>query len=162
MKSSSKKILAATFTLALLTAVALSETGKWDHRHHGGDGMISEHSLGFFADYLNLTEDQQTQMKGILAQEKSTIKPMFQQMADGHRGIRQIVESGAFDEAKVRSIAAQQSQAMQEMIVQKARVESQIFQVLTPDQKTKMTQFMDEHEKRFMKHMQEPPPPQDE
>lgn len=159
MKSSSKKILAAAVTLVLLAAVALSETGKWDHPHHGHGGMITERSLGFFSDYLNLTDDQQTQMKGILAQEKSAMKPMFQQMADSHRGIRQIVQSGAFDEAKVRSIAAQQTQAMQEMIVQKARVESQLFQILSPDQKSKMTQFMDKHEQRFMKHMQEPPPP---
>ena len=61
--------------------------------------------------------------------------------------------SGSFDEAKVRALVAQQSANITELIVQKARIESELFQVLTPEQKTKMTQLMERHEQRFANHM---------
>jgi Spy/CpxP family protein refolding chaperone len=31
-----------------------------------------------------------------------------------------------------------------------------MFQVLTPDQQSKMVEFMNKRQQRFMKHMQEP------
>ena len=49
--------------------------------------------------------------------------------------LRQIEESGTFDEAKVRTLASEQSQTMTELIVEKAKIHSQIFNILTPDQK---------------------------
>ena len=62
--------------------------------------------------------------------------------------------SGAFDEAKVRELATQQTQTMTELTVQRARVESELVQVLTPDQKTKLTTIINQHEQRMMNHMQ--------
>ena len=99
------------------------------------------------------------QMKDILAKEKPTLQPLMQQMAQSHHDLRQLEESGNFDEAKVRALASQQAQTMTELIVQKARIHSELSQVLTPDQKAKMSQFMDRREQRFMKHMQNQTPP---
>lgn len=151
MKSSHIKILAVALALTLMAAIAVSQTVKRAHMH--GDGMFSEHMLGFFTDYLNLSDAQQSQIKDILAKEKPTIQPLMQQMAQSHHDLRQLEESGTFDEAKVRALASQQAQTMTELIVQKARIHSEMFQVLTPDQKAKMTQFMDRREQRFRKHM---------
>ena len=64
-----------------------------------------------------------------------------------------INSNGAFDEAKVRAAASQQSQTMTDLIVEKARIHSQLFQILTPEQKTKMTKLMDKHG-RGMRHGQ--------
>ena len=158
MKSSHIKTLAVALALTLMAAIAVSQTVKRAHHMHG-DGMFSEHMLGFFADYLNLTDAQQAQMKDILAKEKPTLQPLMQQMAQSHHDLRQLEQSGAFDEAKVRALASQQAQTMTELIVQKARIQSEMFQVLTPDQKTKMTQFMDRRQQKFMKHMQKEAPP---
>jgi Spy/CpxP family protein refolding chaperone len=158
MKSSHVKILAVALALTLMATIAVSQIAKPAHMH--GDEMFSEHMLGFLTDYLNFTDAQQAQMKDILAKEKPTLQPLMQQMAQSHHDLRQLEEGGTFDEAKVRALASQQAQTMTELIVQKARVHSEIFQVLTPDQKTKMNQFMDRHEQRFMRHMQEPAPNQ--
>jgi protein CpxP len=158
MKSSHIKILAVTLALTLVAAIAVSQTVQRAHHMHG-DGMFSEHMLGFFTDYLNLSDAQQAQMKDILVKEKPTLQPLMQQMAQSHRELRQLEESGSFDEAKVRALASQQAQTMTELIVQKARIHSELSQVLTPDQKAKMSQFMDRREQRFMKHMQNPTPP---
>jgi Spy/CpxP family protein refolding chaperone len=153
MKSSHIKIMAVTLALALTAAVAVSQTVKRVQMH--GDGMFSGHMLNFFADYLSLTDAQQTQVKDILAKEKPTIEPLMQQMAQSHHQLRELVMSGGFDEAKVRTLASQQSGTAIELMVQRTRIESELFQVLTPEQKTKLTQFMDQHEQRFANHMKE-------
>ena len=149
MKLTRNKILIAALALSLLGAVAVAQ----GHMH--GEGMPGDHMLSFMTDYLDLTDAQQAQAKDIMDKAKTTMEPLVQQMAQTHSDIGQVVHSGSFDEAKVRSLAAQQSQAMQEMIVQKARVDSQLFQILTADQKTKMLKHEAQHEDRFMKHVGE-------
>jgi protein CpxP len=156
MKAGRIKILALALGLALVAAIAVSQTVKRTHMH--GGGMWGEHMLGYYADALDLTDAQQAQIKDIWAKEKPALQPLFQQMAQGHQQLRQLEESGTFDEAKVRALASQHAQVMTEMIVQKARIKSEMFQVLTPEQKAKAAKLMDRHERRFMKHMGPPSP----
>ena len=161
MKSKSILLVAVALVLALTAAVGISQTMKRAHMHGDGmygGGMFEGHMLHFFTDYLDLTDAQQAQVKDILAKEKPAIKSLMQQMAQGHQQIRELTMAGIFDEAKVRALATQQAQNMTEMIVQKARIESEMIQVLTPEQKTKLNEFMAKHEQRMIKHMQEPPP----
>lgn len=154
MKLSRTKIILAGLIITLVAAVAVSQTVKRAHMH-GGEFGLGGHMLGFFTDYLNLTDAQQVQIKEIMAKERPTIQPLMEQLKQSHHQLRQLAESGSFDEGKVRSLAAQQSQTMTELIVQKTRIESDLFQLLTPEQKTKMQEFMNRHEQRFMKHMHE-------
>ena len=62
--------------------------------------------------------------------------------------------SGTFDEAKTRELALQQTQTMTELTVQYARIGSEMVQVLTPDQKTKLNTLINQHEQRMMNRMQ--------
>ena len=156
MKSNRIKILIGALVLILLVAVGVSQTVKRAHMPGmHGDGMFSEHAIGFLTDYLNLNEGQQAQAKDILAKEKPTLDSLSQQMKQGHEALKQLETSGTFDEAKVRAVASQQSQTMTDLIVEKARIHSALFQILTPDQKTKMTQLMDKHGHGFMRHHQQ-------
>jgi Spy/CpxP family protein refolding chaperone len=156
MKSNRIKILIGALVLILLVAVSVSQTVKRAHmRGMHGDGMFSEHAIGFLTDYLNLNEGQQAQAKDILAKEKPTLDSLSQQMKQGHEALKQLETSGTFDEAKVRAVASQQSQTMTDLIVEKARIHSALFQILTPDQKIKMTQLMDKHGHGFMRHHQQ-------
>ena len=43
---------------------------------------------------------------------------------------------------------------MTELTVQHARIGSEMVQVLTPDQKTKLTALINQHEQRMMNRMQ--------
>jgi len=150
MKSNRIKLLVGALVLILLVAVGVSQTVKRAHMH--GD-MLSDHAIGFLTDYLDLTEAQQTQVKDIVAKEKPTLDSLHQQMKQGRDALRQLETSGTFEEAKVRAAASQQSQTMTDLIVEKARIHSQLFQILTPEQKTKMTKLMDKHG-RGMRHGQ--------
>jgi len=68
--------------------------------------------------------------------------------------LRDLVMSGTFDEAKTRELASQQTQTMTELTVQYARIGSEMVQVLTPDQKTKLNTLINQHEQRMMNRMQ--------
>ena len=101
-----------------------------------------------------ITDAQQSQMKEIIAKEKPTLQPLILQMAQNNQQVRQLVMANGFDEAKVRELASQQTQTLTELTVQRARVGSELLQVLTPDQKTKLTAITTQHQQRFMNHMQ--------
>ena|SRR5579864_1316154 len=150
------RILAAVLGLTVLSAVAFGQAGM---RPAGfgahGDGFAS--LLGRMGDYLDLTDAQRTQMKSILAKEKSTMQPLLQQLAQGNQQMRQLEEASTFDEGKVRTLAGQQTQTLTEVMVQKARIKSELVQVLTPDQKTKLAAFEARKQARFQRHLQSAP-----
>ena len=152
MKLVQVNIMAAVFGLTVVTALAFGQAAVrpsgFGHRDSGLGNI-----LGMMGDYLDLTDAQRTQMKAILTKEKPTIQPLMQQLKQGHQQMRQLEEAGAFDEAKVRAVATQQSQAMTELMVQTARIKSEMMQVLTPDQKTKLVAFEARQQARFQRHM---------
>jgi protein CpxP len=113
--------------------------------------------MGFFGRALNLTDDQKTQMKAIMEKEHPTMKPLFQQQRQIDQQLRQYVQ-GTYDEAKVRTLANQKAQVEAELTVQHTRIHNQMYQLLTPDQQSKLKEMEANHEARMQKHMQEAPP----
>ncbi|MEY2414202.1 MAG: periplasmic protein CpxP/Spy [Acidobacteriaceae bacterium] len=151
MKTSKFKTIIAALALVLLSAFALAQ----GHRGPHGGGMFGGPDMKFFADYLDLTAAQQTQMKETLAKEKPALKPLMEQEFQSHQQMMQLIQSGSFDEAKAQQIATEESATHIQLEVQKARIHAELYQMLTPDQKTKMTQFLAKHQQRMQHHMQE-------
>lgn len=147
------KLFAVVLSVAMATA-AFSQTVVKTHQGMGHRGGFS-HMLGFYTDYLDLTDAQQAQMKDIIAKEKPSIQPLMQQLRQGHQQMSQLEQAATFDEAKVRAAASQQTQVMTELMVQKARIKSELMAVLTPDQKDKMAKFEAKRQARFQKHFQQ-------
>jgi Spy/CpxP family protein refolding chaperone len=116
--------------------------------------MFGGPMLGFYVHKLDLTDAQQAQVKAIMAKEKPTLQPLMEQMTQGHSQLRDLVLSGSFDEAKAREMASQQTQTMTELTVQHARIASEMVQILTPEQRTKLTTLISQHEQRMMNRMQ--------
>lgn len=146
----------------LALALAVAGVALAQGMHHGmGHGFNFEHMLNYYADALDLSTAQQDQIKAIWAKEKPTLEPLMQQMHQFHSDMEKLSDSGTFDEAKVRTLATQQSQTMIEMAVQHARIKSEMLQVLTPDQRTKFTQLEAKHEQRMHEHMQHMQGPED-
>ncbi len=165
MKQKWFKTWAVVLTLAVMAAIAMSQTEHGAHmRGNGmpggemfGGGMPGGPRLDFYMHKLDLTEAQQAQLKAIMEKEKPAFRPLMLQMAQSHAQLRDLIVNGGFDEAKVREMAAQQSQTMTELTVEYARVGSEMVQILTPEQKTKLTQLISEHDQRMMNHMQKAP-----
>jgi Spy/CpxP family protein refolding chaperone len=152
MKTKYFKIAAVVLALAVMAAIAVSQTVRRVHLR--GDGMFGGPMLGYYVHKLDLTDAQQAQVKAIMAKEKPALQPLMLQMAQGHSQLRDLVMSGSFDEAKVRELASQQTPVLTELAVQYARIGSEMMQVLTPEQKTKLTALISQHEQRMMNRMQ--------
>ena len=150
MKIGGSKVLSATLALALLSSAAAAQG---PHGMHEG-GMFGE-GLGFFADVLNLTDAQQTQIKQIFENAKPTIQPLMEQEHQSHHAMMQLITSGNFDESKAQSIAQQEASVHQQVEVEHAKLFAQAYQVLTASQKTQLAQFIANREARMQEHMQE-------
>jgi Spy/CpxP family protein refolding chaperone len=107
--------------------------GGWEG-HRRGEGFLSRK--------LNLTEAQRAQIKTIFEAQRATIRPVMQQMAQNRAAMLTATAGGAFDQAKIQSIAAQQAQLEAQLTVQRKSVESQIYNtVLTSEQKATAEQM---------------------
>jgi protein CpxP len=146
MRTRSYRALSIVVIALLLGTSALFADGQY--RHGGGFG----HMLGFYADALDLSTAQQDQIKAIWQKEKPALKPLMQQMRQNHVAMNQLAESGTFDEAKATALATQNAQTMIQLQVAHARVKSEMMQVLTPDQKTKLQSIEAKHQARSQKN----------
>jgi protein CpxP len=102
---------------------------------------------------LNLTTDQQTQIKSIMQAEKTKTRPLTQQMRQNEQQQNAAI-NGNFDEAQARAFANKQAQIMSDLMVEKQRTKSQIYAVLTPEQRQKAQQLMQERQQKMQQRMQ--------
>ena len=150
MKFRSKMSIAA-LAIVLVTGIAIAQPHGGSH---GGGDFFGGPMLGFFTDMLDLTDAQQAQIKQIIATQKPAMEPLFTQEKASHQQMMQLIESGAFDQAKAQSIANQEAQVHAQLEVLHAQIASQAYQVLTADQKAKLTQFMAKRQQRMQEHEQ--------
>jgi Spy/CpxP family protein refolding chaperone len=151
MKLGRSKMSLAALAIVLVAGIAIAQPQGGPR---GGD-FFGGPMVGFFTDYLDLSDAQRAQIKDIMAKEKPALEPLFKQEMQSHRQMMDLVQSGGFDEAKAQAIATQGAQVHAQLEVQHARVASEAYQVLTADQKAKLAQFMAKREQRFEQHMQE-------
>jgi protein CpxP len=139
---------------AILLAVAAGLTASvYAQGPHGGFGHRNGWMLTHMTKQLNLTEAQQTQIKNILADERTRTKPLVQQLRQNQQAQNAKID-GSFDETQVRAFANNQAQIMRDLIIEKQRTKSQIYSVLTPDQRQKALQLIQQHEQRRQERLQ--------
>ena len=144
-----KSIIIAAILMALAAGLA---TTAFAQRQGMGFGRHSGWMLKHMVKQLNLTEAQQTQIKGILAEEKTKTKPMMQQLRQNEQAGYANV-NGSFDENQARAFANKQAQLMTDLIVEKERMRSQVYAVLTPEQRQKALQLMQERQQHRQERM---------
>ena len=149
--------IGAAMLVAVVATIAVAHSVRAAEMRDDGMFGGGHHMMHFFSDYLDLSDAQQQQVKQIIAKDKPALEPLIRQMLENRQQMRQLIESAPFDEGKARALAAQQTATMTELTVQKAHMFSDLYQVLTPDQKTKLDTFLDRHEHRFARHMNNPP-----
>jgi len=149
MKSTRIRIL----TIGAAVLLAVSAVVAQGPHGFGGPGDF-HHMLK----QLDLTSDQKSQVKAVWEKEKPSLQPLMQQMRQSQNAMKTLQASGPFDEAKTRALATQNSQTMIELQVAHERIKSEIMQILTPDQKTKLAQLEAAHEANMGKHS---PPPEE-
>ena len=160
MRTIRYRLLAAAVAVLLGTALGKAQTAEDappppPPGHEFGMG----HMMQFWAKKLNLTDEQQTQMKAVLQKERPNLKPLMEQERQIDTQLRQYVE-GTYDAAKVQALAAQKAPIHVQLEVAHTRIMNELYQLLTPDQRSQLKQMEANREARMQQHMgQEPPPP---
>jgi len=125
--------------------------GAGFHHAHGFD-----RGLAILAWKLDLTDAQRAQVKTMFNSEWSTVHPLIQQLAAEQNQMFAATSKGTFDEVRVKTIANRQSQAIAQLLVEKERLISQVYNnVLNPDQRTKADAMRQEWEQRINQRLQE-------
>ena len=145
-----KFFMTAALVLAVeagMATTALAQPGRGFGHHRGW-------MLKRMTKQLNLTEAQQTQIKGIMASEKTKIQPLMQQLRQNQKA-QNANMNGNFDENQARAFAGKQAQIMSDLIVERQRMRSEVYAVLTPEQRQKAQQLMQERQQRRQERMKQ-------
>lgn len=134
------RILYFTGAVLLIIAgaigVARAEFGRghaWGM--HGGPGTFP---AAYLAHELDLSDAQRTQIKSIWAAERPAVTPLLRQLLNECGEMAAADTNGSFDEAKARAIADKQSATVSQLLVERQRLISRIYNdVLTPEQRVK-------------------------
>ncbi len=157
-----KYAIVAAITVAILgLALALHAEAKFRHASQtwGGPPMAGRF-FQHMVDVLDLTDAQQAQVKQMWQAELPTIQPLIQQLADQHKQMVAATQGGKFNEAQVRPIANQQAQVIAQLIVEKQKLQSQVYGILTPDQQAKAARLQQRHMERMQNWLNQQAPSQ--
>lgn len=106
--------------------------------HRGGHGMRGGFMGGRFAEKLNLTDAQKEQMKQIATRFHESTKALREQSRGNKDKGFGLFNGGTFDEAAVRAAAQARANKHVEMEVSRARMMSEMYAILTPEQKAQL------------------------
>jgi Spy/CpxP family protein refolding chaperone len=130
--------IAASLVVGAALMVATAGTGHaqdWGSHGRGHDGGPL---LGIPLRALNLTPDQQTQVRSILSSSFATMRPLMQQLrqAETALGDAMLAAPGADVSAQLATINGLRSQ----LLHARTQATAQVLAVLNPDQLAKATQ----------------------
>lgn len=152
MKRKGILMITAIITLTLGTVGLIAQTAHRQTRDwHRGQNGILHHMTRLYS----LSDSQQTQIKVMWESEKPNVMPLLQQLAQGNKEMQAATANGAFDEAKVNQIAQQQSQTIASLLVEKEKLQSKFYQILTPEQRAKFNERQQMREGHFDRMLQQ-------
>ncbi len=120
-------------------------------------GMSSYHMLlsDRAVEKLNLTEQQQAQIKSVFEQQKQALTQFKADRQQAHQNLKAIIQAPSFDEVAFRELTTQNQEVKIETSVIKARGKNQIWNLLTEEQQTKLNKMISHrNKKRHNKHTQ--------
>jgi Spy/CpxP family protein refolding chaperone len=97
---------------------------------------------------LNLTDAQRDQVKAIVDGAQAETRAVAERARAAHQALNEAVTAETFNEGLVRTRAEAVAAIDAEMAVARARVYSQVFQILTPEQKAEVGKMQAEMKQR--------------
>ena len=122
---------AAVLAPALLLAAA---TGQHAHQK----GAFVQH----MAQQLGLSADQTQQVQGIFANHKAELSAQRTQLKTARTALFDAIHADTFDENAVRAASANVAQVEADIAVSRAKIASEVRNVLTPDQQAKAKELL--------------------
>lgn len=148
-----KKITVAIIAIAVLALGAIFVSAqKHDGEGHGkrGFGKRGHHrGGGMMLRGLDLTDAQKAQVKEIMEASKTKTQSLRESMKASRKALHELTANGQFDEAKVQAAATEQANISAQLMVERAKVQAQIYQILTPEQHAKAAEMKAKMKERF-------------
>ena len=98
---------------------------------------------------LNLTDAQKTQIKTIEDSHRDEWKALGDRARTAHEALQQAVTADTVDEGLIRQRSAEVGAVEADMAVSRARAHAEVFQLLTPEQKTQAKTLQSTREERM-------------
>jgi len=98
---------------------------------------------------LDLTEAQREQVRQLTQQHQVQIRPLLDRAQAAQEAQRQAVEAIPFSEPQIRSAAQALAEIETELAVQRARVQADIYALLTPEQQGRLQKMRAERDTRM-------------
>lgn len=98
---------------------------------------------------LQLTQQQQRQIRDIFARSRPTAEPYFKQLMVERHALRSLVQADTIDEAAIRAESAKMAAVLADLAVHRAQVSHEIRSVLTPEQITRGKELQDQRDKKM-------------
>jgi len=124
---------AAVLAPALLFAAVAANQAQT--RHMAG---FSQH----LAQKLGLSDDQTQQVQGVFANHQAELSAAMGRMKTARTALFDAIHADTFDENAVRAASAKVAQAEADLAVSRARITSEVRNVLTPDQQAKAKELL--------------------
>lgn len=106
-----------------------------------GGPMAGPMGIGPGFHMLNLTEDQQAQLKQIAESHRDEFRAAGEKVRAAREGMRALMEADQIDENAIRAKSQEIGAAEAEVMILNAKVRQQSMQVLTSEQLAKLKEF---------------------
>jgi Spy/CpxP family protein refolding chaperone len=147
--------LTAVLAGLLASGIAFAQGGGPGRRGPGGFGGPGPGGPGGLPlQALNLTETQQDQIKQLTEQYRQQNQNIAGQLRTAMEAQRTAVEAIPVDEGRIRATTQALADAQTEMAIQQARLRSDIFAMLTPDQQAQARKLEAERSQRAQQQLQ--------
>lgn len=131
----------AAFAADTTTAPAAAPMKMMHHKGPGKEGPFAG---------LDLTEQQRQQMRDIMKESHQKRGPGAK---DERLALHNMVASDSFDEAKAKAQIDTISKAQSERMLERAKAENKMYNLLTPEQKKQYNENYQKREQKMMEHM---------
>lgn len=100
-------------------------------------GLLREIGIG----RLDLTDAQREQARTIVQGQRDELTQIRERLRTAHKALNDAVAAPQFDEATVRARSADLAAAQADAAVLRAKVRSEVWAILTPEQQQKATEL---------------------
>lgn len=142
-------VIAALLVAGFVYAQGPGGPGGRGRGMRGGPGDPGGFGQGLMLRQLNLTDAQKEQFKTITQQHRDQDRAAMERLRTAMQTQRKAVETVPVNEGLIRSTTQGLTEAQAEVAIQQARLRSELFALLTPEQQAQATKLQAQRESRM-------------
>ncbi|HKD78208.1 MAG TPA: periplasmic heavy metal sensor [Candidatus Angelobacter sp.] len=140
-----------TTLLKVITFVVLAGALAVAQRGNPPDpAQMVQHHVDFLTQHLSLTQQQQQQATSIYTEEANNSKSLRSQLRTAHQNLQEAIQKNNLGAIEQESNTI--GNLMGQMTMAHAKADAALFQTLSPEQQTKLTQMQSHHGRGMRGH----------